>query len=86
MTTKACNKSGREHTPIISESQQGLFGSELARRRSGKRSRLPGITTAELESHLHESSGKDLPKYSKKSRQGSGVFSDTEIKQGYRRI
>lgn len=52
----------RKHTPIASEAQQGLFGAELARRRAGKKSRMKGITTAELESHLHESKGKNLPK------------------------
>jgi hypothetical protein len=55
-------KCGKKHTPITSEKQRGLFGAELARRRAGKESRIPSITTAELESHLHESAGKDLPK------------------------
>lgn len=54
--------SGRKHTPITSKAQQGLFGSELARRRKGKKGRMAGITTAELESHLRESTGKKLPK------------------------
>lgn len=50
----------REHTPIVSEAQQGLFGAELARRRAGKKGRMKGITTEELESHLKESKGKKL--------------------------
>ena len=54
----------RKHTPIVSKKQRGLFGAELARRRAGKESRMPGITTAELESHLEESKGKKLPKSS----------------------
>ena len=56
--------SGRKHTPIVSKKQRGLFGSELARRRVGKKSKMPDISTAELESHLRESKGKKLPKRS----------------------
>jgi len=56
---KGCHK---KHTPIVSKKQQGFFGAELARRRVGKKSRVPGITTAELEGHLKESKGKKLPK------------------------
>jgi len=52
----------RTHTPIVSKKQQGLFGAELARHRAGKKPRMPGITTAELEEHLKESKGKKLPK------------------------
>jgi len=52
---------GRKHTPITSERQRGLFGAELAGRRRGERSRMKGITTAELRSHLRESAGKRLP-------------------------
>ena len=55
-------KCGRKHTPITSQAQRGKFGAELARRRSGKESRMKGITTKELISHLHESAGKKLPK------------------------
>ncbi len=51
----------RKHTPIVSEKQRGLFGAELARRRAGKASRMKGITTKELEEHLRESKGKNLP-------------------------
>lgn len=61
MTTKACKKGGKKHTPIMSEAQRGLFGAELARRRSGQEGRMAGITTKELESHLRESKGKNLP-------------------------
>jgi len=63
MSKKGC--SGRKHTPIVSEIQRGKFGAELARRRSGKVSQMPGITEKELESHLHESKGKNLPKRKK---------------------
>lgn len=61
MTTPGCRHSGRKHTPIVSRAQRGLFGAELARRKAGKKSRMEGITSAELRSHLKESSGKRLP-------------------------
>jgi hypothetical protein len=51
----------RAHTPIVSERQRGLFGSELARRRKGEEGKMPGITEDELEGHLRESGGKKLP-------------------------
>ena len=65
MSGRAC-KSGRKHTPIKSEVQQGMMGAELARRQSGKEPQMEGMTTAELRSHLHESAGKKLPKRVKK--------------------
>ena len=55
-----CSSSGRPHTPIVSEAQRRLFGAGLARRRAGKGSKMPGITTEELENHLKESKGKNL--------------------------
>ena len=63
MPGKGCHG---KHTPIVSEAQRGKFGAELARRRAGEKPRMPGITAKELESHLRESKGKDLPKRSKK--------------------
>lgn len=58
-----CGQKGhRKHTPLVSKKQRGLFGSELARRRAGKQSRMKGITEEELVSHLKESKGKKLPK------------------------
>ncbi len=73
MTYKGCGsktKSGkpRKHSPITSRRQQGKFGSELARRRAGKKPQMAGITTAELEGHLRESKGKNLPKRAKKRK------------------
>jgi hypothetical protein len=65
MSGRGC-KSSRPHTPIVSDKQRGLFGAELARRKEGKEPRMEGITTKELESHLRESKGKDLPKRIKK--------------------
>lgn len=62
MRGKGCGKRGhRKHTPITSKKQRGLFGAELRRRREGAGRRMPGITTAELESHLEESAGRKLP-------------------------
>lgn len=58
----------RPHTPIVSEKQRGLFGAELARRRAGKARRMPDITTAELERHLRETKGKQLPAKAKKKK------------------
>ena len=59
MTTKSCGH--KKHTPIVSKAQHGKFGAELARREAGESSRMKGITTAELRSHLKESKGKKLP-------------------------
>ena len=59
---------GKKHTEITSKKQRGLFGAELRRRREGKGRRMSGITTKELEGHLHESKGKKLPVRSSASR------------------
>jgi hypothetical protein len=72
MTTRSCPKkrSGkhRKHTPIVSEKQRGLFGAEYARRKAGKKGRMPGITKKELRSHLKEAKGKKLPAKSRRRR------------------
>lgn len=86
MTTKACKKSGREHTPIVSEKQRGLFGAEYRRRKEGKKGRMPGITKTELKSHLEESGGKKLPKYAKRSVRGSPPMTGSEMTKGYRSL
>lgn len=59
-----CPTSHKKHTPIVSEKQRGLFGAELARRRTGKAGRMGSITESELVRHLKESGGKKLPKKS----------------------
>ena len=69
MPGKHCGK--KPHTPIVSKAQRGKFGAELGRRRAGKGSRMKGITTKELENHLHESKGKKLPR--KVSRKQASV-------------
>lgn len=61
-------KKHRKHTPLVSEAQRGKFGAELRRRRLGLTPRMKGITTEELERHLHESKGKKLPAKAKKRR------------------
>lgn len=53
---------GKAHTPIVSKVQRGMMGAELARRRAGKKGRMSGMSEKELESHLRESKGKNLPK------------------------
>jgi len=62
MTTKTCKKSGRKHTPIVSEAQKGMMGAELRRRREGKKGRMERMSEEDLISHLKESAGKKLPK------------------------
>ena len=64
MTTRACKKSGRKHTPIVSEAQRGFFGAELARKRAGKATKTD-MSEAELVRHLKEAGGKKLPKKTK---------------------
>ncbi len=73
---------GKKHTPIVSGSQQGMMGAELARRESGNKGRMKGMTTVELRSHLHESKGKKLPY----KVRGSGIFSQKELTQGYKNL
>ena len=68
MTTRACLRSARKHTPIVSEAQSGLFGAEYRRRKKGQRGRMKGITTQELRSHLKEVGGKKLPAKKVKGR------------------
>jgi hypothetical protein len=76
----------RAHTPITSEAQQGMMGAELQRRREGKGSRMKGMTTEELRSHLKESAGKNLPEYAKRSVRGSAPFTTDELSKGYRKL
>ncbi len=65
----SCGRGGhRKHTPITSQAQAGKFGAEYRRRKAGKKARMPGITTAELRSHLHEAGGKHLPKRSRRTK------------------
>ena len=78
MTTKACTKSGRKHTPIKSKSQFGAMGSAYGAKKAGrgKPSKTPpsiwSMPMAELGRHLEEAGGKKLPKRvkSKKKKRG----------------
>jgi len=65
MTTKACRKSGRKHTPITTEKQRGFMGAEYGRGEEGKTKRT-GMSQAELKRHLKEAAGKRLPARAKK--------------------
>lgn len=68
MTTKACKKSGRKHTPITSEAQKGLVGADYARVKKGEEPVTKGMTQAERKSHLKEAAGKRLPERAKKKK------------------
>lgn len=57
MPGACCGKSKRKHTPIVSKKQQGMFGAELRRKKSGKRGRT-SMPIAMLRGHLRESKGK----------------------------
>jgi len=71
MPGACCGKKGhKKHTPIVSTQQQRLFAAELVRRKHGFAGKMPGITEEELQSHLHESGGKNLPKKAKKKKKG----------------
>lgn len=72
----------RKHTPIVSEKQRGLFGAEYARRKEGKAPQMPGITKAELKSHLEEAGGKNLPKKKDTEQQR---FEKKRLRQGAKR-
>ena len=66
MPGKGCGKGGgRKHTPITSEKQREFFGAELARKRAGEEGKTD-MSKTELERHLHESKGKNLPHRAKK--------------------
>ena len=60
MPGKGCRKSGRKHTPIVSEKQRGFMGAELARKRAGETTKTE-MSEAELSRHLEEAGGKKLP-------------------------
>lgn len=50
-------KRKRKHTPIVSKTQQRLFGAV----RGGKKTKATGLSKAEAGRHLTESKGKKLP-------------------------
>ena len=65
MTTKACRKSGRKHTPITTEAQRGLMGADYARGKKGE-TKKTGMPQPELKRHLKEVAEKRLPARAKK--------------------
>ncbi len=67
MTTAACKRSGRKHTPIVSEQQRKLFGAVVL----GKATMASGLSKVEALRHLKESKGKDLPEYHSKHKKGN---------------
>jgi len=67
MTTKACKKSGRKHTPIVSKKQFGFFGAEYARKKKGMKGRTD-MPLAELRRHIKEAKGKSLPRQSRRRK------------------
>lgn len=77
MTGPGCSKSKggkrRKHTPIVSEAQRGMMGAELGRRKDGKPALMPTMTTTELQSHLRESKGKDLPARAPVAKRGGNM-------------
>ena len=74
MTTKACSKIGRKHTPIVSKKQRGMMGSAYGAKKAGreKPSQTPmsvwKMSVAALERHLKESNGKKLPRKVKRKK------------------
>lgn len=64
MTTKACKKSKRKHTPIVSEAQRRLFGAVL----SGRSTKATELTKGEAKRHLKEAKGKNLPERVRKKK------------------
>lgn len=95
MTTKECKKSGRKHTPFTGGAQTTAGRIALAAKkgeipksklRGASKQMAKGMTEEELERHVHEAKGKNLPEHVKRSTKGSPAFTDDEIKQGYRRL
>lgn len=60
--------------PAISERQRRFMAAELGRKRANKKTRT-GMTEAQLREFVV-----------KRRPRGSGVFTTTEIKRGYRRV
>jgi len=60
MTTAACAKRGRKHTPITSERERRFFGAELGKKRKGLKTKTR-MSAKMLLMHLEEAKGKKLP-------------------------
>lgn len=57
MPGAGCPKSGRKHTPIVSEKQRRLFGAAAG----GGATKAPSLSKAEAKRHLKEVKGRKLP-------------------------
>ncbi len=66
MTTKACRKSKRPHTPITTKKQAAFMGAEYGRSKEGK-PRETDMSRAELKRHLLEW-GKKRNRISRKTK------------------
>lgn len=53
MTTRACRKKRKKHTPITSRKQARFFGAEYGRKKRGQRGRTK-MSKAILKRHLKE--------------------------------
>jgi len=64
----------RKHTPLTSESEQGLYGAAYAAKKAGKPKpdyvpeSIWELSLEVLKMHLEESKGKNLPKHVKKGK------------------
>ena len=61
MTTATCRKSGKKHTPVVSQVQARLFGAVAG----GATTKAKGLTVAEAKRHLRGRNIKKLPKRKK---------------------
>jgi hypothetical protein len=69
----------RAHTPIVSQAETRFFGRELSEKEAGDGSRSD-MSVAEIERHLEERRGKDLPEKVK----GGGWDGASHRAGGYR--
>ena len=93
--SRNCGESKRKHTPYTGGAQ-AIAGNIALAVREGKlpasklqgasKEMAKGMTLKELKSHSAEAKGKELPKYVKRSARGSGVFTPSELSQGYRKV
>jgi len=56
MSGAGCPKSGRKHTPIVSEKQRRLFGVAVSNSH-----KAPSLSKTEAKRHLKEVKGRKLP-------------------------
>lgn len=71
--------------PAVSEKQRKFMGSELARKRAGKKTRT-GMSEGQLRDYASKPRKGGAHGVVKRRPYGSGPFSDAEIKQGFRKL